>query len=283
MMPGAPLRKCPKGLAQDPYWSSASTRDVEHSRSGEECSAPLRTPGKPLPKRARSTCRTSEGDLDGFGDPPSPTPRLARQPTCQDNQVDPTLKILPKLSALLISTLTGTPSMLNRFLPVVALVSTSTGCSLALVDGPPGYLPPNEPVPMESCTKSRALPFVDAIGAGAFLLPAFTSSDGTEVRVSAVVGSVLGLSSFVGFRRVRHCRERVFGRNEESASLTVMPQATTRNAGPLLTAPRPVGATFLTVPRRMGRANGGRHAMSTGASPRPGFVPGNVPDRRLPE
>lgn len=146
--------------------------------------------------------------------------------------------------------------MLTRILTVVALASTLTGCSLAFVNGPPGYLPPDEPVPIESCTLDRTFPLLDAIGAGSFLVTTLTSSDGTEVRISALVGGALGISSFVGFRRVRTCKERVLRAIEESSALDIVPQATTWNAGPLLTAPRPIGATALGVPRHAGGGSG---------------------------
>ena len=99
--------------------------------------------------------------------------------------------------------------MLTRFLLGVSLTLTS-GCSLAFVDGPPDFIPANEPVPPESCTIERALPVLDAVGAGAFLITALTSSDGNEVRFGAVLSGVLGFSSYTGFRRVGSCRERMF-------------------------------------------------------------------------
>ena len=99
--------------------------------------------------------------------------------------------------------------MLTRFLLGVSLVLTS-GCSLAFVDGPPDFIPANEPVPLESCTIERVLPILDAVGAGAFLLTALTSSDGNEVRFGAVLSGALGFSSYTGFRKVGSCRERVF-------------------------------------------------------------------------
>lgn len=99
--------------------------------------------------------------------------------------------------------------MLTRFLLGVSLTLTS-GCSLAFVDGPPDFIPANEPVPPESCTIERALPILDAVGAGAFLITALTSSDGNEVRFGAVLSGALGFSSYTGFRRVGSCRERMF-------------------------------------------------------------------------
>ncbi len=151
--------------------------------------------------------------------------------------------------------------MFNRFLPIAVLAVTSTGCSLAFVNGPPGYIPANEPIPVESCTLDRTLPIVDAIGAGAFLVTTLTSSDGTEVRLSALLGGALGLSSFTGFRRVGQCRERVLGTVLESSSLfgdTEYPEAATDIGGTLVTAPRPLGAIVPGAPRVEDGENGSR-------------------------
>ena len=86
----------------------------------------------------------------------------------------------------------------------------TSGCSLVLVDGPPDFIPADEPVPQGACTTERTMPFVDAIGAGAFIATALTSSDGDKVRIGAVLGGALGYSSYMGFRRVGRCRARVF-------------------------------------------------------------------------
>lgn len=131
--------------------------------------------------------------------------------------------------------------MLNRLLPVVALALASAGCSLAFVDGPPGYVPANQPVPIGACTLDRTLPLVDAIGAGTALVTTLTSSDGTEVRISALVGAALGFSSYTGFRRVGHCRERVLIGVEESIEF-MGPDGRTEMAGA-----RPSTAVFRTL------------------------------------
>lgn len=96
-----------------------------------------------------------------------------------------------------------------KLLLIGTLVFTS-GCSLVLVDGPPDFIPADEPVPQGACTTERTMPFVDAIGAGAFIATALTSSDGDKVRIGAVLGGALGYSSYMGFRRVGRCRARVF-------------------------------------------------------------------------
>ena len=99
--------------------------------------------------------------------------------------------------------------MLTRPLLICALVFSS-GCSLALVKGPPDFIPAQEQVPMGSCSIERILPVLDAVGAGAFAVTTHTSSDGNAVRVSAVLGAALGFSSYTGFRRVENCKERMF-------------------------------------------------------------------------
>ena len=85
-----------------------------------------------------------------------------------------------------------------------------SGCSLAFVNGPPDFIPANEPAPPGSCSIERVLPVLDAVGAGGFLISALTSSDGDVVRFSAVLSAGLGFSSYTGFRRVESCRERMF-------------------------------------------------------------------------
>ena len=99
--------------------------------------------------------------------------------------------------------------MLTRVLLGAALTFTS-GCSLAFVDGPPDFIPADQRVPPGSCSIERVLPVLDAVGAGAFLITALTSSDGDAVRFGAVIGGGLGYSSYTGFRRVGRCRERMF-------------------------------------------------------------------------
>ena len=130
--------------------------------------------------------------------------------------------------------------MLTRVLLGAAVVFTS-GCSLAFVDGPPDFIPANEPVPPESCTIERALPFLDAVGAGAFLVTALTSSDGDRVRFSAVGSGALGFSSYTGFRRVRQCRQRMFQMPETPSPDTTFAGALVEIADPLLGAPRLFG------------------------------------------
>ena len=88
------------------------------------------------------------------------------------------------------------------------LILTS-GCSLALVDGPPDFIPVDQPIPEGACTIERTLPFADAIGAGTLLFVAATSSDGDRVRFGIVLGGALGYSAYSGFRSVRQCRSRM--------------------------------------------------------------------------
>ena len=85
-----------------------------------------------------------------------------------------------------------------------------SGCSLAFVDGPPDFIPADQPVPPGSCSVERVLPILDAVGAGAFMIAALTSSEGDAVRFGAVAGAGLGFSSYTGFRRVSRCKERLF-------------------------------------------------------------------------
>jgi len=99
--------------------------------------------------------------------------------------------------------------MFPKLLLTAALTFTS-GCSLVLVDGPPDFIPANQPVPEGACTVDRTMPFVDAIGATAGAATAIFSSKGNEVRIGLVLGGVLGYSSFSGFRKVSQCRRRMF-------------------------------------------------------------------------
>ena len=92
---------------------------------------------------------------------------------------------------------------------LTAALTLSSGCSLVLVDGPPGFIPADQPVPAGACTVDRTMPFVDAIGATAFVVTAVTSSKGDHVRIGAVLGGALGYSSFSGFRKVKQCRQRM--------------------------------------------------------------------------
>ena len=97
------------------------------------------------------------------------------------------------------------------------LILTS-GCSLALVDGPPDFIPVEQPIPEGACTVERTLPFADAIGAGTLLFVAATSSDGDRVRFGIVLGGALGYSAYSGFRSVRKCRSRMFLRPQHPPS-----------------------------------------------------------------
>lgn len=99
--------------------------------------------------------------------------------------------------------------MFPKLLLTVALTFTS-GCSLVLVDGPPDFIPANQPVPEGACTIDRTMPFMDAIGATAGAATAIFSSEGEYVRIGLVLGGVLGYSSFSGFRKVSQCRRRMF-------------------------------------------------------------------------
>ena len=108
--------------------------------------------------------------------------------------------------------------------PVVvgALAILTSGCSMVLVDGPPGYIEANEPVPLGSCTTERIIPLVDAVGAVAGVATALTNSDGNAVRFGAVAGAALGFSSYTGFRRVGACRARINLAYEERRSLSLL-------------------------------------------------------------
>ncbi len=99
--------------------------------------------------------------------------------------------------------------MLTRLLLIGAL-TFSSGCSLVLVDGPPDFIPPSDPIPAEACTVERVFPLLDALGAGAMAVTALTSDDGNAVRFGAVIGAGLGYSSYAGFGKVKQCRDRVF-------------------------------------------------------------------------
>lgn len=99
--------------------------------------------------------------------------------------------------------------MFARQLLAGSLVLLS-GCSLAFVEGPPDFIPADQPVPPGSCSIERVLPVLDAVGAGGFLITALTSSDGDAVRFGAVLSAGLGFSSYTGFRRVGNCKARMF-------------------------------------------------------------------------
>ena len=99
--------------------------------------------------------------------------------------------------------------MKRRLAVIGALATLTSGCSMVLVDGPPGYIPANDPVPVGACTTERIIPLVDAVGSVAGVATALTNSDGNAVRFGAVAGAALGFSSYTGFRRVGACRKRV--------------------------------------------------------------------------
>ena len=119
--------------------------------------------------------------------------------------------------------------MSGRVFVIGALAALSSGCSLVLVDGPPDFIPTDDPVPLGSCTLDRTIPLIDAVGAAGGLVTALTSSDGDAVRIGAVVGAALGFSSYRGFSKVGRCRER----------MTFAPEAAPvmRAQLPLFTAP----------------------------------------------
>ena len=130
--------------------------------------------------------------------------------------------------------------MFARQFLVASLVLLS-GCSLAFVDGPPDFIPADQPVPPGSCSIERALPILDAVGAGASLVTALTSSDGDAVRFGAVLGGGLGFSSYTGLRRVNNCRERMFmepaGPLPDTSLVRLFHGASPLWANPLLTDP----------------------------------------------
>ncbi len=99
--------------------------------------------------------------------------------------------------------------MYRRLIAVGALATLTSGCSLVMVKGPPGYIPANDPVPSGACTSARTIPLIDAVGSVAGVATALTSSDGDAVRFGAVAGGALGFSSYTGFRRVGACRARM--------------------------------------------------------------------------
>ncbi len=160
--------------------------------------------------------------------------------------------------------------MNRRLVAIGALATLTSGCSLVMVKGPPGYIPANDPVPAGACTSGMTIPLIDAVGAVAGVATALTNSEGDAVRFGAVAGGALGFSSYTGFRRVGACRKRISpapqGQGFALPAGTV-PGGATRYTWPVaglrpsefLNAPRfrPVSATplrspdpgFLTVPR----------------------------------
>ena len=110
---------------------------------------------------------------------------------------------------------------------LIGALNLTSGCSLALVDGPPDFIPVDQPIPEGACTVERTLPFADAIGAGTLLFVAATSSDGDRVRFGIVLGGALGYSAYSGFRSVRQCRSRMLlrpkGPTSQDTTLTWFP------------------------------------------------------------
>ncbi len=101
-------------------------------------------------------------------------------------------------------------------LALSAILATSGGCSFVLVQGPPRQ---HEQLASFSCTRSNAVPVLDAVLAGtslfvgATLLAATGGHTDTWLGPYAVVGTtftlegmVFGVSSLVGFRRTADCR-----------------------------------------------------------------------------
>ncbi len=99
--------------------------------------------------------------------------------------------------------------MNRRLVAIGALATLTSGCSLVMVKGPPGYIPANDPVPAGACTSGMTIPLIDAVGAVAGVATALTNSEGDAVRFGAVAGGALGFSSYTGFRRVGACRKRI--------------------------------------------------------------------------
>ncbi len=138
--------------------------------------------------------------------------------------------------------------MKRRLAVIGALATLTSGCSMVLVDGPPGYIPANDPVPVGACTTERIIPLVDAVGAVAGVATALTNSDGNAVRFGAVAGGALGFSSYTGFRRVGACRKRVSPASQGAGLAS--PASTFLGVPPLLAPPEPgVLPGELAVPR----------------------------------
>lgn len=154
--------------------------------------------------------------------------------------------------------------MFKRILLIGALAALSAGCSLVLVDGPPDFLPANDPVPPGSCTVDRTIPLIDAVGAAGGLVTALTNSDGDAVRIGAVVGAALGFSSYRGFSRVGRCRER----------MTIAPDSASVGQAPF----SPFKASAVTIPRE--QIDGWPRVPGIEAPPLP-VVPATAPYRRL--
>jgi hypothetical protein len=96
------------------------------------------------------------------------------------------------------------------------LAQALTGCSMALVKGPPTGPQPDPPPPLD-CTTSTVLPFVDAVGGtlvtfGTGVQLATGASNGGSVQIPLVVVGLSAMvllfySSTTGFRLTSACRE----------------------------------------------------------------------------
>jgi len=115
--------------------------------------------------------------------------------------------------------------MRHRVTLPALLVFATTGCSFAFVKGPPQG---HEQMAEFTCTEDRTIPYVDAIGAGLFvvagalLLVAAEEEEEPETGFASVgpgsedfsrwgavslgVSVPVGVSAFVGNRRVNECR-----------------------------------------------------------------------------
>jgi hypothetical protein len=113
-------------------------------------------------------------------------------------------------------------------LTLALLLATATaGCSFFLVHGPPAAPEALTPV---SCTRSNAVPFLDAVVAGTALLvgvPLLVSGRGDDVGWTvpfqvagagfALEGLVFGSSAIAGFRKTSRCREALRRLTERGA------------------------------------------------------------------
>ena len=165
-----------------------------------ESDSPVTCPGQPANRRRAAMRPRWTAPRRVASGPNSPADKGSEKtmPTqAPPTQVPPT-RVLP------------IPVLPTRVLLVGALF-LSSGCSMVLVNGPPDYIPENQPIPAGACTVERVFPVLDAVGAGAFALTALTSSNGDHVRFGAALGAGLGFSSYTGFKRVGACRDRVLG------------------------------------------------------------------------
>ena len=102
----------------------------------------------------------------------------------------------------------------TRWAALAGLWVFASGCSLLFVNGPPQG---HEQLAYFPCTESNAVPILDGIGAGLSVLGVITAEDDppgelyrwereTYVAVNLSAAALLGLSTWVGSRRVRACR-----------------------------------------------------------------------------